>query len=480
MKYILLILSFVISTSAYSADFLNILSDATEASENVSAQHCKVFFNTVLDTIKEEALQNSDSNPQTVLVASWRLRKTIHGKLDVIPNCRAEVRKAFYQLRAIEDLAGVKAYKTASLTGLDIDFQNQPIPMRENKEYNGYLGASGNVEQSPLNIESGDILVTRGTSFFSAMLSNISENKGQFSHFVLLHKAQDGAEHSIESYAQTGGVSRFDMTYALKNENARILHLRAKNKDIAHNAAEIMMNRVLEGEKDPSKQITYDFYINLEDKSKMTCSEIAYWGFADASSGTFMLPEQKSSLHPGLKQIFEQTGIKPDPMMTPQDIEVDSRFEMLAEFRDYRLVRDTRYRDAVLISIFDWMKNYGYELKSTANSVAIDYIVYPLRRTPLWPLVKAVTGSPDFPIESPKGFVKTLKQLNDVSDVLYKKLKDHDDEFYSKTGWSMSNAQLLDVLTKYRTDDAERFKNRQSNDFHYFFRPEGLRNKTKE
>ncbi|CAN5511742.1 hypothetical protein BH10BDE1_BH10BDE1_13630 [soil metagenome] len=459
------------STPGLLVDLLKLKTDI--ASNAVDAQNCHEYFQSQLQALQEERLQEipferAKHDSEKIMHATWQNRLAIHAGLSKYVSCRTELRQLFYRLRSIEDLAADRFYGEKQTTQNDLrDFQNQPIPLVDNDFYHGYLGSSGAVEKATVPFRSGDLMVTRGLSFFSAALSMIPDHPSQLDHFVLVHRDNTGKMQTIESYAQTGGVAAFPMDYALKNENARIMLLRPKDAALGAKAAQIMLDAVEEGERNPSKKIGYDFFMDLENPERMTCSAVTYWGFRRASNDEFKIPEEKSTVSPKLSQIFENTGIKQGPLLTAGDIELDTRFELLLEFRDPRLIQDGRIREVVEQSIFKWMKEYNYRLRPTLGTIAIDTLIYPLRPTKLWPVVRKVTGSPDFPLETPKGFIKTLKQLNDVSDVLYKRVYDATLKNREKTGWGLTQQQMLDVLDQYRVEDLKNCNSRGGGYAHF-------------
>lgn len=457
--------------SSLLQDLLRLKSDVEVNA--LDAQNCHSYFKEKLALLQESRLieipkSDAVAESKKIMEATWQNRLEIHLRLTKLVSCRNELREIFYRLRSIEDLAIDRQYQMKQTSALEIgEFQNQPVPLIDNRFYRGYLGPGGGNELVPVKFESGDLMVTRGPSNFSAILSSIQDYPSQLDHFVLINKAQDGSLRTIESYAQTGGVAAFPMAQALKNENARIMLLRAKDQTTAARASQIMLDAVNAAEKDPTKKIGYDFFMDLENPERMTCSAVTYWGLRKASNDKLVIPEERSTISPKLHQIFEQTGIKEGPMLTASDIELDTRFDLVLEFRDPRLIQDSRIREIVAQTIFDWMKNKNYRLRATVATLAIDAIIYPLRPTPLWPFVQKVTGTPNFPLNTPKGFLKTLKQLNDIADVLYKRLHDTYEKQRAETGWGMTQQQMVSTLEGYRREDLKACNSRGGGFAHF-------------
>lgn len=405
-----------------------------------------------------------------VMHETWNLRLEINQNLAYLKNCEKSVRQLITLARGIEDLAGFIQSQSPSLTGAQIDFQKQPVPMLENKSFYGYFTKNNRMLNQTLELESGDLLVTRGTSFFSATLSSITENPGDFSHFVLVHKNDQNQKiETLESYAQTGGIARYDLEFALKNENARILLLRPKFKPVAKKGAEYFYQQILAEEKKLKPRTKYDYNLDLTTEDKMTCSEIAYWSYLKASNGTIRIPESKSALPESLGPILDLAKIPRVPMLSPQDMEVDSRFETLAEFKDYRLVQDTRMRNAILRNIFSWVNNKNYKLHQSTKSFLLSYLIHPISRTPIWPMVKGFLNI-TIPKEAPKGFVRLLYQISDISENIYSKLSPLNSNQMKETGFPMTKPQMDLAIEKIRIDDLAAFENNQKNTFHSYFR----------
>jgi len=454
----------------------------------VQADNCHAFFQTQLGLATEESvqswsLQQTENFSRSLAEATWQARLALHNNIPHYTGCRNDLRQLFYRLRAIEDLAVIRLSGAPQLHSSDIaDYQKLPIPLVDNAFYGGYLGASGKFEDTKFEFHSGDIMVTRGGSQFSAVLSSVGMIPNQYDHFALVHQAPTGALSTIESYADVehDGVAHFDMDFALKNVNPRILVLRPKNAEIGAKAADLMMTRALEGERTakpgekPPVKIGYDYDMSFPtDQSRMTCTGVTYWGYKDASEnspqGPFVIPEERTIPRPELTDIYKATGIKPVPMLTGSDIELDSRFDLLVEFRDPRLIEDSRIRESVVQSMFNWMRDYNYHLKPTLKTLAIDLVIYPLRRTFVWQGFRRIFNIQDFPNDAPKGFVKVLTELNDIGDILYKRVYDANLAYRQTTGWSLTHDQMNKVLEDYRKADLERYLGRRGSDFHSAF-----------
>lgn len=434
----------------------------------------------VIQKLPEEALiqdlQNAHPEERAknlILIQyhSWNLRVLINDNLAAFKDCEKSLRELINTLRGIEDLAGLIYTQTPQQKGSEIDFQNQPIPMKAAANYYGYITKEGFMNPAALDLNSGDLLVTRGTSFFSATLSSITENPGDFSHFVLVHKNDvDNKVETLESYAQTGGIARYDIDFALKNENARILWLRPRFKEVAKTGSEYFYQQILVEEKGLKPRTKYDYNMDLKTQDRMTCSEIAYWSYLKASNGNIVIPESKSKMPATLAPILDLAKIPKEPMLSPQDMEVDSRFEILGEFRDYRLVQDSRMRDAILRNIFSWINTKNYVLHHNINSFLLSYLIHPISKTPLWPMVKGMLNI-SIPKEAPKGFVRLLYQINDISEKIYSELELENKKKMQEQGFPLTKTEMDQIIESIRSEDLRKYQDHKKSKFHNYFHP---------
>lgn len=459
--------SLVVANTVGKLEFLRSEVNCAEISKGISSLTEEELFSDL------QKLSQDQRAKELVLIQyhSWNLRLQINHELVNLKTCEKQVRSMINLLRGLEDLAGLIFSQAPQKVGADIDFQKEPIPMVQGSSAYGYYTREGLFNNAPIKLESGDLLVTRGTSFFSATLSSITENPGDFSHFVLVHKNDvDNKVETLESYAQTGGIARYDIEFALKNENARILWLRPKFSEMAKAGSEYFYQQILAEEKGLKKKTKYDYYMDLTTQDRMTCSEIAYWSYLKASNGQIAIPESKSKMPATLAPILDLVKIPKTPMLSPQDMEVDSRFEMLAEFRDYRLVQDSRMRDAVLRNIFSWVNHKNYLLHHNVNSFLLSYLIHPISKTPLWPMVKGVLNI-SIPKDAPKGFVRLLYQINDISEKIYTELSAKNSEKMKSTGLPLTKNEMDQVIEFIRTQDLKLYQDHKKSKFHNYFHP---------
>jgi hypothetical protein len=408
-------------------------------------------------------LEDLKNQAQKIADNSWRIRSTLHARLaDFDKECVFQIQANFRQFRFIEDYLLEIAHQVEHLSPSQIDFQKQPVPMRDsNPEF--YVNRTTDAGKD-LKFEDGDMLVTRGVSFLSSMIARLGSRATQFSHIVFVHKDDETQKlTTIESYVGVG-VKFYDFEFALKNENARILWLRAKDRGLAKRAAVAITKKVEDSLKDGGKPIKYDYELNFENSDTMSCAEVSQVAFemgTNPGEEKFTIPYYKNLIM-GAESLVTRLKIKPGPTYEPGDMEIDPRFELMGEFQDLRLTRDSRQKDAIMSEVFRWMNHYSYQLVDSSKSKMAGGVIWKVRRTFLWPLVKKALGIDEFSKEIPPNMLSTVTLINQIGEILVEEMKAQDIAFEKKHGMPMSAIDMANALEKYRQADLKLYENKKT------------------
>lgn len=402
-----------------------------------------------LDSLKRDG--------QIILNESFKARLSLHSVLNVLtPNCRLKVKELNLLIRASEDYVGVHYYDDKQIAAESIDFQKQPVPVYEAEAYRPYHVGPGIDPKAKFEFKNGDIMITKGVSFVSSTISEIAKPRSLFSHIVFVHVDEKTKEvTTLESYVGKG-VAIFPIEEALKNENARILVLRPKNSELAAKAANYMYDKVMELKK-KKKYIPYDYTLDFEDDTKLSCEEVAYDAFKKMSDGKFIIPEVMSNITMDDEAFLKRIGIKKGFMMVPADMETDTRFDIVLDWTDYRLLRDSWRKDAVLGEMFRWIIDNNYKIRENLTSIAAKAI-WSTRYIPgLWQMMSRLSGIPkDFTKDVPSVTISTMASLKTIGNILLPVVAQADQEYYQKTGKWMSTEMLRESLEKFRQTDPKK------------------------
>ena len=324
-----------------------------------------------------------------------------------------------------------------------------------------------------LALESGDVLISRGDAFVSGAIARLGDTDGNFSHVALVYIDSRTAEiHTVEAHIEIGAVVAPVEKY-LTDGKSRSVILRQKDPRLAAEAARIMFERVKKASAS-GKNVPYDFAMLVDGKDKagrpadaaLFCSEVVSVGYALASGGRFQIPKYRTALRMTNDTFLKAIGIEAKESFAPSDMETDSRFEIVAEWRNLRKTQRSRMTDAVITQIYAAMNEKGYALRtSTGVAVKLD-IAYAGRRLPLFSsLLKE-----RFPANMPRSTLGTMFALNKTAEAMLGELEKANAENASRTGYAMTSAEMQTFLRALIDRDREAYAGHRAL-FHDSFRP---------
>lgn len=442
------------------------------ASEAFNSKVCPSYLKTIEENTEKLDVRRIFSGifkkeaPQ-VVDASWAIRKMLHSRLEEFKDnkdCIYQIQSSFQQFRFIEDFLMERLAEVQDMKPEGVDFQKEQTPMMANVPY--YSLMTVNPKTKVQDAKGGDIFISRGLSFLSAMIARLGVRPTQFSHIVFVHENDKKELQTIESYVGSG-VAFYDFPYALRNENARILWLRSKDKVLAANASKEL------GEYVKKNRIHYDYELDFENHDTMSCAEVSRFAYKNVTDGKFVLPFYPNEIV-GAQTFLDHIGMKGGETYEPGDMEIDPRFELMGEFRDLRLTRDSRQKDAILSEMYRWMDEEGYILYDSMKSKMAGGIIYSARHSFLWPLVRKTLKLDDFSKEIPRKMLRTVTILNQIGTELLAHIREQDQLFQQKSGFPMSPKHLVKCLENFRQHDLELYTkkgSRKQSKFHAWFRP---------
>lgn len=396
---------------------------------------------------KKSDIENFQKNGQALIDHSFNERLKLHKGLPGLSNeCKLKTRDVFLKMREREDYIGAHFYTTPQIPAESIEYKKAPMPIYSPKAYSPFHLADKKVS---FEFKTGDILITKGVSFTSATISEVTAKRSLFSHIVFIHVDEKTKKVStMESYIGYG-VKIFTIEEALKNENARILVLRMKDQKAAATAAQYMFERITKATKE-NKTIAYDYELNFEDNKKLSCEEIAYDALKQTSHGKIIIPEIESVVELKDKEFLKKIGVRPGSLMLPADLEIDSRFDIVLDWTDYKIIRDSIRKDAVMGEMFHYMNQYNYKIHQSFRSIAAR-IVWSTRYIPgLWNLMSSLSGIPsDFQKDVPPVAISTLEGLKSIAGVMLEFASLADEEFHRQNNRWMTPKELRQTIDTY-------------------------------
>lgn len=185
-----------------------------------------------------------------------------------------------------------------------------------------------------VTIHSGDILVSRGGSPTSALISRGNDFQGNFSHVALVHVDEKTHLASIVESHIESGVSVATLNDYLRDKKLRVMVLRLRadlpkmiqDPMLPHKAASAALESAL------ARHIPYDFEMDYTDHSRLFCSEVASAPYQELGIRLWMGISSISS--PGIARWLSHFGVKHFETQEPSDLEYDPQLRVVAEWRD--------------------------------------------------------------------------------------------------------------------------------------------------
>lgn len=210
-----------------------------------------------------------------------------------------------------------------------------------------------------LPFKSGDVLLMRGSAYNSAAIARIGDVDTQFSHVGMIHVDDAGHHSVVEALIEDGAVIT-PLEHALDCGVGRAVLYRCKDAALAARAADAIYRHVKKTHAPLGRRITYDFSMELEGYKKLFCSKLVRLAYDMASDGQVMVPAFTTRLKMSNRDFFDRIGVTAEYTFAPGDIDLDPRFDLVAEWQDYRLTSTLRLQDMLMTKLLEWMERRGY------------------------------------------------------------------------------------------------------------------------
>ena len=224
-----------------------------------------------------------------------------------------------------------------------------------------------------LQFRSGDVLLVRGQLHNSAAIARVGDVDSQFSHIGLVHVDGRGQPWMVEALIEDGATLT-PLDQALSHGLGRAILFRHRDAGLATRAAHAMYDRVEASLGSSGRWIPYDFTMQLDGADELFCAKLVRQAFADASRRAVLLPTFHTRIDMKNRDFVERIGVTAVETFAPADMEVEPGFDVVAEWRDYRVTSKLRLQDLIMSKLFDWMDEHGYVLEDDAGIRAIEVL----------------------------------------------------------------------------------------------------------
>ena len=198
----------------------------------------------------------------------------------------------------------------------------------------------------------GDLLLSRGDAPGSALIARAGPWPGAFSHVAMVYVPQDGAAPVVLESVIGGGTTITPAQAFLEEHRHRLVLLRPrpdtteiqKNPRLPWEAARSLYARLVK------EKVPYDFAMDPDDSSALFCADTVYLAYRGA--GLLLWPTRSHLDTPGIIRLLGPLGVRQFVTLTPQDLELDPRLALVAEWRYVDALRKDRIENALIGSLF--------------------------------------------------------------------------------------------------------------------------------
>ena len=354
------------------------------------------------------------------------------------------LRDAFRVMRYASDILGEVASDNARLAPGE-------------KSRRGFTGTDWNTLVHPaydtgrnIPFQSGDVLLVRGSAHNSAAIARIGDVDTQFSHVALVYIDAEGKHWIVEALIEEGAVIK-PLEEVLAAGLGRAVLYRFKDAAIAAKAAELAHARVLATTTGAALHIPYDFSMRMKGRRKLFCAKLVAQAYADASRRKVQLPAFKTRFdHKTNRDFFRSIGVTARETFAPGDIDIDPRFDLVAEWQDYRLTPLLRRQDMTMTKFFEWMETKGYRFR---DDLVIRLIaIFGRLSSYMSDRARALVASslPKVPRNMSRSCVAAIVMLHKSAEEVMPALEALDEDHVRMTGLPLHGKDLLAHLERLR------------------------------
>lgn len=364
-------------------------------------------------------------------------------------DCLQNIRRSTRYLRFMEDMLIEWLIERKKITRFDNQVLRGEFPqLMVNTEL---------VPDKKIQFQAGDLFLIRGKSYVSGMIARIGDTELQFSHLAIIGLNDNNEKVVVEALIPYGTtITPFDVW--MKQRETRAVLFRYRDAEVARKAAKSAFDLANTYIKKFNHTIPYDFKMSSLDTDAIFCAELIENAFLSGSGSAVLLPENKTMTTKFKSTSFlKNMGIEASEIFAPGDIEFDSRFDLIAEYRflgrfeetdSLPILRKVRMQDAIIQSIYNWMIADGYQF---VDSGKINM------KTILGKLFRYLGFFKDqLPTHIPYSSLKTVIQFQDVGRLLEDYLFPIEESYYRKNKHSLHFQEMLKVLKDFRDSECEK------------------------
>lgn len=296
---------------------------------------------------------------------------------------------------------------------------------------------------------SGDVILVRGRAHNSAAIARIGDVDSQFSHIGIVHIDDHGDHWMVESLIEDGAIIN-PLGKALDHNIVRAVLYRNRDADLAARAAKSIFDYVAASRVRGGKRILYDFSMRPDDTRNLFCSKLVRLAFAQASGGRFVLPTYPTRIVCKNRDFLDRVGVATDMTFAPADIDMESSFDLVAEWQDYRETANIRLQDFTMDKLFDWMERYNYRFDETSAIRLVSVLGRFASHFSEGAKQTLSSVFPRVPANMPRKTVAVVAMLHKTAEPIYHELQRQNQQLVMETGVPMHGLDIFSALEAIR------------------------------
>jgi hypothetical protein len=361
--------------------------------------------------------------------------------------------------QGLRDVFRIMRYVTDMLG--EIAIANERLPKGEFVR-RGFTGADRNTlvnyafyNGKDLPFRSGDVLLVRGQAHNSAAIARIGQSDSQFSHTGIVHIDADGKHWMVESLIEDGAIVN-PLSHALDHGIVRAVLYRHKDADVAARASAYMHDVVQRSRARSGKRILYDFSMRLEEQRRFFCSKLVRLAFENGSAGLVRLPKYPAQIVMRNRDFLNRIGVKAMTTYAPADIDLETQFDLVAEWQDYRETSNIRLQDFTMDKLFEWMETRGLRFQETAAVRAVSWLGRFSAHFSDGAKEMLSSLFPRVPINMPRKTVAAVAMLHKTAEAVYLELQELERKCIAETGRPLHGNEIFEFLETLRMREGGR------------------------
>lgn len=321
------------------------------------------------------------------------------------------------------------------------------------KPFNNTVGFNQNKMGSEFSIndlQTGDILLIRGSSVTSSSIARISKAASTHSHLALVYTDELTNKSYLLEAMSHSGVIKTDLNVALSSPLARVSVYRHPDRELARKAANFA-NEQFTKASDQGELLKFDFSLDMTHNCRFFCSKFVSWVYQSESEDQVIIPKFQSSIARTNNAFKNKIGVKESILSSflPSDIDLDPRFELINEYRNPEMTAQIRLDDLITDKIFEWIEKDNLDFKPNIFIKILSKIMLTAAKNkPIHSLLTraGITLNP----ETPEELISTMAIMLYTVKAIKKEIYTQFETNYNLLGTSMTHKEVYELIETYK------------------------------